>query len=41
MDEKGFGPWLDRDALSLVLLTVMETAFYFLQVGWRRKKLAA
>jgi len=30
--EKGFGVWLDRDTLSLVLLTVMETVFYYAQI---------
>ena len=29
--EKGFGPWLDRDTLSLLLLTVMESVFYYAQ----------
>lgn len=35
VDEKGFGIWLDRDALSLVLLTVLEFLFFLFQV--RRK----
>lgn len=25
----GFGPWLDRDAVSLLLLTAAEAVFYF------------
>ena len=36
INEKGFGFWLDRDALSLLLLTVMEGGFYWAQL--RRKK---
>ena len=36
IDEKGFGFWLDRDTLALVLLTVMEAMFYSVQL--RRKK---
>lgn len=38
IDEKGFGIWLDRDALSLLLLTVMEGIFYYLQTKWKHKK---
>jgi uncharacterized membrane protein YhdT len=26
--EKGFGPWLDRDTLALLLLTGLEAGFY-------------
>ena len=37
-DEKGFGKWLDRDALSLLLLTVMEGVFYIIQM---KRKAAA
>ncbi len=29
IDQEGFGPWLDRDALSLLLLTLAESVFYF------------
>ncbi len=36
VNEKGFGPWLDRDALSLLLLLVMEIALYSGQL--RRKR---
>ena len=36
VSEKGFGFWLDRDAFSLLLLTVMEGGFYWAQL--RRKK---
>jgi hypothetical protein len=28
VDQPGFGPWLDRDALSLLLLTLVESVFY-------------
>ena len=34
--EKGFGTWLDRDTLSLLLLTVMESAFYYTQLKRKR-----
>ena len=37
MDEKGFAVWLDRDALSLLLLGVMEAVFFYVQMS--RKKL--
>src|ERR1043166_4207431 len=36
--EKGFGLWLDRDTLSLALLTVMESAFYYTQLKKKRKR---
>jgi hypothetical protein len=36
VDEKGFATWLDRDALSLLLLAIMEALFFYLQM--RRKK---
>jgi hypothetical protein len=29
IDQEGFGPWLDRDAFSLLLLTLAESVFYF------------
>ncbi|MBP1679022.1 MAG: hypothetical protein H6Q29_933 [Bacteroidetes bacterium] len=29
LDQAGFGPGLDRDALSLLLLTLVEGAFYY------------
>lgn len=32
----GFGIWLDRDALSLLLLTIMEGAFFSVQLRRRR-----
>jgi formate hydrogenlyase subunit 3/multisubunit Na+/H+ antiporter MnhD subunit len=34
--ERGFGVLLDRDTLSLVLLTVMESVFYYSQLKRRR-----
>ena len=40
IDEKGFGIWLDRDTLSLLLLTVMEGVFYYLQMKRKNKRLA-
>ncbi len=36
--EKGFGIWLDRDTLALLLLTVGETLFYTFQLRRRRRK---
>ena len=41
MSEKGFGLWLDRDALSLLLLAVMEGLFYFVQLRRKKKRSAA
>ena len=38
MDEKGFAVWLDRDALSLLLLVVMEGVFFYVQMKRKRKK---
>ena len=29
--DRGFGVWLDRDTLSLMLLTVMECGFFYAQ----------
>ncbi len=29
VDQAGFGPGLDRDALSLLLLTIVEGGFYY------------
>ena len=36
VDEKGFAVWLDRDALSLLLLVVLESMFFYIQL--KRKK---
>ena len=41
IDEKGFGIFLNRDALSLLLLTVLEIIFYYFQVSGKNKKLNA
>lgn len=38
IDERGFGVWLDRDALSLLLLTVMEGIFYYIQILRKKRK---
>jgi hypothetical protein len=40
IDEKGFGIWLDRDALSLLLLTVMEAIFFYAQMKRKQNKIA-
>lgn len=29
IDEAGFGPWFNRDALALIVLTVGEAVFYY------------
>ena len=39
IDEKGFGVWLDRDTLSLLLLLIMESIFFYLQLRRKRRKL--
>jgi len=36
IDETGFGIWLNRDALSLALLTMFEAVFYYFY--FREKK---
>ena len=41
VDEKGFAVWLDRDALSLLLLAVMETVFFYVQMRRKRRKARA
>lgn len=41
VDEKGFAVWLDRDALSLLLLAAMEGIFFWVQTKKKRKKAAA
>jgi uncharacterized membrane protein YhdT len=41
IDEKGFGIWFNRDAMSLTLLTFGEAIFYYLFLrGLFRKKRA-
>ena len=37
--EKGFGVWLDRDTLSLVLLSVLEGVFYTAQLRSKKRRL--
>ena len=32
MEKQGFGRWLDRDAMSLLLLTILEAGLYYGQV---------
>ena len=39
--EAGFGAWLNRDTLSLVLLTAMEGVFYLVQMKRKRKRASA
>lgn len=34
--QAGFAPWLDRDTLSLILLTAAEAAGYYLYLGRKR-----
>ena len=41
IDEKGFGIWLDRDTLSLLLLTVMESVFFYTQMKRKKKSIAS
>ena len=38
IDEKGFALWLDRDALSLLLLVVMEWVFFSIQMRTKRRR---
>ncbi|OLD74755.1 MAG: hypothetical protein AUI33_05995 [Ignavibacteria bacterium 13_1_40CM_2_61_4] len=38
VSERGFGIWLDRDTLALVVLTMLEAVFYYAQFG-RKKRL--
>ena len=38
MDETGFGIWLNRDAFSLVLLTIAEVVFYYKYYSEERQK---
>jgi uncharacterized membrane protein YhdT len=36
--ERGFGVWLDRDTIALVVLTLAECVFYYFQLRRRRRK---
>ncbi len=38
MNERGFGRYFDRDALSLALLTAGEAVFYYLYLKGMKKK---
>ncbi len=38
--EKGFGPWLDSDTISLIIVTVLEAILYG-SYFWTRRKPAA
>lgn len=38
MDDSGFGMWLDRDALSLVVLSMGEGMFYYFYFMGRAKE---
>ncbi len=38
MNEKGFGIYFDRDALSLTILTAGEAIFYYLYLKGMKKK---
>ena len=36
VEKKGFGVWFDRDAMSLLLLTMTEALFYYTQLKKKR-----
>lgn len=38
VDQAGLGPFFDRDAMSLVLLTLAEVAGYYLYFARKKKK---
>ncbi len=38
IDEKGFGMYFNRDALSLAVLTIGEAVFYYLYMRGMKKK---
>ncbi|MBU1298383.1 MAG: hypothetical protein QME25_09700 [Bacteroidota bacterium] len=38
-DARGLGIWFDRDAMSLVLLTLMEGVFYYAYAKRERQKI--
>ncbi|MBI3189413.1 MAG: hypothetical protein HYZ33_02075 [Ignavibacteriales bacterium] len=40
VEKKGFGPLFDRDAMALVLVTMIEILFLYFQTIWRNKKQA-
>ncbi len=39
VDEKGFGPWMDRDAMSLMLLAIFEAILYYMQTRRKKRKI--
>lgn len=38
-DKEGLAVWFDRDQMSLALLTVLESIFYYAYIKWERKKI--
>ena len=40
VSEKGLAVWLDRDTLSLLLLTAMESTFFSIQMKRKKRKRA-
>ncbi len=41
IEKKGFGPLFDRDAMALVLVTLIEIMFLYFQTIWKKKKQVA
>lgn len=41
IDQRGFGPLLDRDTLALLLLVVVESVFFSYQLRKKRRKIQA
>jgi formate hydrogenlyase subunit 3/multisubunit Na+/H+ antiporter MnhD subunit len=39
VDPKGFGIWLDRDAMSLLLLMLLESLFFTFQIKRKQSQL--
>ncbi|MDI6802555.1 MAG: hypothetical protein QME58_01760 [Bacteroidota bacterium] len=37
--KEGLSVWFDRDQMSLALLTVLESIFYYAYIKWERKKI--
>lgn len=38
-DKEGLSVWFDRDQMSLALLTVLESIFYYAYIKWEQKKI--
>ena len=38
VDEKGLAVWFDRDAMSLLLLAIAESVFFYAQMKRRRRR---